>query len=51
MNGCTLEHDDSLTDRTDGGVLDTNFKATCNLWREVYGVQYQVKGGMYRGEY
>jgi hypothetical protein len=45
-----LEHDDSLTDRTEGGTLDTNFQQTCKLWSDVYGVQYRVEGGMYRGE-
>ena len=45
-----LEHDDSLTDRNEGGVLDTNFKATKNLWFDTYKQQYKVPGGMYRGE-
>ena len=45
-----LEHDDSLTDRSDGGILDTNFKATKSLWLSVYGQEYKVPGGMYRGE-
>ena len=45
-----LEHDDSLTDRADGGVLDTNFKATKSLWFDVYSKEYKVPGGMYRGE-
>lgn len=49
LNGCILEHDDSLTDRSEGGVLDTNFKATCQLWKEKYRKEYRVKGGMYRG--
>jgi len=50
MNGCTLEHDDSLNDRTEGGKLDTNFQATRKLWSDIYGVEYKVPGGMYRGE-
>ena len=50
MNGCILNHDDSLTDRSDGGVLDRNFKATCRMWKEVYGIEYKVHGGMYRGK-
>ena len=45
-----LEHDDSLTDRNEGGVLDTNFKATKSLWFNVYKQDYKVPGGMYRGE-
>lgn len=50
MNGCTLEHDDSLNDRSEGGKLDTNFQETRKLWSRVYGVEYKVQGGMYRGE-
>ena len=50
VNGCPLEHDDSLNDRSEGGKLDTNFKATRKLWDRVYGVEYKVPGGMYRGE-
>jgi hypothetical protein len=50
VNGCILEHDDSLNDRTKGGKLDTNFQATRKLWDRVYGVEYKVPGGMYRGE-
>jgi len=50
INGCTLEHDDSLNDRTEGGKLDTNFQETRKLWSRVYGVEYKVPGGMYRGE-
>ena len=45
-----LEHDDSLTDRSDGGILDTNFQATKSLWFDVYSKEYKVPGGMYRGE-
>ena len=45
-----LEHDDSLTDRIEGGILDTNFKATKSLWYNVYKKDYIVEGGMYRGE-
>jgi Glycine-rich domain-containing protein-like len=48
--GETLHHDDSLTDRSDGGVLHTSYKATCNLWKQEYGCDYAVSGGMYRGE-
>jgi len=47
---CTLEHDDSLNDRTEGGLLDVNFRSTCQLWKGTYGVEYKVEGGMYRGE-
>lgn len=50
LNGCILEHDDSLNDRTEGGTLDLNFKATRKLWHQVYSEEYRVQGGMYRGE-
>ena len=30
--------------------MDTNFKATKSLWLDVYGNDYRVAGGMYRGE-
>ncbi|KAI2495980.1 Glycine-rich domain-containing protein-like [Fragilaria crotonensis] len=48
--GQTFHHDDSLTDRSDGGVLDIAYKATAQLWREEYNSEYVVCGGMYRGE-
>ena len=46
----TLHHDDSLTDRSDGGVLDVSFTGTKSLWMKHYGTDYVVAGGMYRGE-
>ena len=48
--GRILHHDDSLTDRSDGGVLDVAYKATAHLWKEEYHSEYVVCGGMYRGE-
>ena len=48
--GSTLHHDDSLTDRGDGGVLDVSFNATVGLWKKAYGTEYAVHGGMYRSE-
>ena len=48
--GLTLHHDDSLNDRTEGGVLDTSYQSTKQIWLEEYGVDYHVEGGMYRGE-
>ena len=48
--GETLHHDDSLTDRTDGGLLDVSFKATQDLWMQEYDLEYSINGGMYRGE-
>lgn len=50
LTGYSVEHNDSLTDRSEGGLLDVNFQATKKLWYESYGVDYIVKGGMYRGE-
>ncbi len=48
--GRPLHHDDSLTDRSDGGVLDVAYKATARLWKEEYDSDYVGRGGMYRGE-
>ncbi|KAL9184992.1 hypothetical protein ACHAXT_002769 [Thalassiosira profunda] len=50
VNGMLMNHDDTLNDRTEGGDLDTNYRATCQLWYETYNEQYPVPGGMYRGE-
>ena len=48
--GAILDHDDSLSDRAEGCVLDTSFQQTEQLWKDVYGLDYVVTGGMYRGE-
>jgi hypothetical protein len=48
--GNILNHDDSLNERTADGPLDRSFKGTKALWKESYGEDYFVKGGMYRGE-
>ena len=48
--GSTLHHDDSLTDRSEGGVLDVSYRATEDLWQHEFGEKYAVEGGMYRGE-
>lgn len=48
--GAVLDHDDSINDRTKGGVLDTSYHETTRLWNEVYGRSYVVAGGMYKGE-
>jgi hypothetical protein len=46
-----LNHDDSIdNDRSEGSVLDTSFQQTRKLWKDVYGLEYVVLGGMYRGE-
>ena len=48
--GSTFHHDDSLNDRSQGGILDTSYQSTKQLWLEEYGDDYFVHGGMYRGE-
>lgn len=48
--GSTFHHDDSLTDRSEGSVLNTSFSKTKELWRTAYGTEYIIPGGMYRGE-
>ncbi len=49
--GQTLhQHDDLLTHRSEGGILDVAFKATARLWKEEYNSKYVVCGSMYRGE-
>ncbi len=48
--GSTLHHDDSLTDRTEGELLDRSYRSTKQLWFEEFGEDYVVDGGMYRGE-
>jgi hypothetical protein len=48
--GSTLHHDDSLNDRTPGGILDQSYKSTKQMWLDEFGEEYVVEGGMYRGE-
>jgi hypothetical protein len=48
--GYTLNHDDSLNDRTEDGPLDRAFKETKDLWKKSYNEDYFIEGGMYRGE-
>ena len=50
LMGDTLHHDDSLTDRTEGGILDHSYQSTKQIWHEQFGEDYAVTGGMYRGE-
>ena len=50
LGGLTLNHDDGLNDRSEGGTLDVAFRETKVLWRSSYGENYTVQGGMYRGE-
>jgi Glycine-rich domain-containing protein-like len=46
----TMHHDDSLTDRSEGGILEVAYISTKSLWLSEYGEEYEVCGGMYRGE-
>ena len=48
--GGILDHDDSINDRLEGGVLDTSFQQTKELWKQVYSLEYYVQGGMHHGE-
>ena len=50
LSGKTLDHDDSLNDRSEDSDLERGFKATCALWQQHYGEEYPVPGGMFRGE-
>ena len=46
----TIHHDDSIDGHKDGGILDVSYSATERLWTSVYNTEYNVQGGMYRGE-
>jgi hypothetical protein len=49
--GQLLDHDDSVTDRSEGGILDCGYQTTQALWKSLYhGEEYYIEGGMYRGE-
>jgi len=50
LGGHTLNHDDGLSNRSEGGVLDVAFQETKELWKHSYHESYSVQGGMYRGE-
>jgi hypothetical protein len=50
IRGVKFDHDDSLNDRAPGASLDVAFRATEKLWKEAYGQEFVVAGGMYRGE-
>jgi hypothetical protein len=50
LMGSTLHHDDSLNDRTPGGILDQSYQSTKQMWLDEFGEEYVVEGGMYRGE-
>jgi hypothetical protein len=50
LMGTTLNHDDSLNDRSEGSDLEKAFNVTKGLWKDTFGADYVVDGGMYRGE-
>eukprot|EP00586_Coscinodiscus_wailesii_P022027 CAMPEP_0172498500 /NCGR_PEP_ID=MMETSP1066-20121228/113471_1 /TAXON_ID=671091 /ORGANISM="Coscinodiscus wailesii, Strain CCMP2513" /LENGTH=587 /DNA_ID=CAMNT_0013271793 /DNA_START=54 /DNA_END=1813 /DNA_ORIENTATION=+ len=50
ITGRTLNHDDSLDDRSEGSLLDRSYAFTAQLWKYLYGEDYAVEGAMYRGE-
>ena len=45
-----LSHDDSLSDRSPGGLQDRAYEETVKKWQSLYQESYVVVGGMYRGE-
>ena len=49
IRGETFYHDDSMDDRSPGGLLDTSFSLTGKRWKEVYQEDYEVEGAMYNG--
>ena len=48
--GRVWAHDDSLQDRSAGSTLNAAHQRTRNLWRGLYGGEFNVAGGMFRGE-
>lgn len=50
MIGCELNHDDTIHERQEGGLLDVSFQATKRLWEKTYRESYTVLGGMYPGD-
>ncbi|KAH9508161.1 Glycine-rich domain-containing protein 1 [Bulinus truncatus] len=50
MYGKIFNHDDSVTDRSEGSKLYTADLATREAWKEVYGENFAQYGAMYRGE-
>ena len=45
------DHDDSVNDRSSPETkLNVSTKSTKDMWREAFGVEFAVEGGMYRGE-
>ena len=48
--GKIFPHDDSINDRTPGGLLDISGRATKDIWRGMFNEEFFMPGGMYRGE-
>ncbi|KAL9245916.1 hypothetical protein vseg_019513 [Gypsophila vaccaria] len=47
--GKVLHHDDTDTNRSKGGALDTGFTDTTKQWEETFGTRYWKAGTLYRG--
>ena len=46
-----LDHDDSVNDRSSAETkLNVSTQQTKDLWRKTYGFDFEVAGGMYRGD-
>lgn len=48
--GTKLFHDDSIDDRSEGGVQAVSYAETAKLWRAAYGEDYAPSGGGYLGQ-
>lgn len=48
--GRTLNHDDSVNDRTPGSKLTTSDGSTRRLWAQTFGENFNRNGAMFRGD-
>ncbi|KAK7484147.1 hypothetical protein BaRGS_00024636 [Batillaria attramentaria] len=48
--GHTFNHDDSVTDRSEGSKLYNSDMETRELWRNTFGENFALYGAMYRGD-
>lgn len=48
--GKVLPHDDSINDRTPGGLLDRSGEKTKEIWKKTFNEEFFFPGGMYRGK-
>lgn len=48
--GATLNHDDSVNDRSEGSRLNRADASTRHLWKETYNEHFASYGAMYRGD-